>query len=174
MLRKLFFIFGCIWLNKIVTFRSSHQRCSTTSLLKKRLAQVEAAARGVLCKKVFLEIWQNSQENTCARVSLLIKLACNFIKKETLAQVFSCEFCEISKNTFFTEHLRATASVRFKKMLTLHSAEVSSSPNSPLIFVTVFCGETNRSSLSQMKFLPAALLKSDSNTGVFLGNLRNF
>ena len=31
--------------------------------------------------------------------------ACNFIKKETLAQVFFCEFCEISKNTFFTEHL---------------------------------------------------------------------
>ena len=28
---------------------------------------------------------------------------CNFIKKETLAQVFSCEFCEISKNTFFTD-----------------------------------------------------------------------
>ena len=27
--------------------------------------------------------------------------ACNFIKKETLAQVFSCEFYEISKNTFF-------------------------------------------------------------------------
>ena len=27
--------------------------------------------------------------------------ACNFIKKEALAQVFSCEFCEISKNTFF-------------------------------------------------------------------------
>ena len=26
--------------------------------------------------------------------------ACNFIKKETLAQVLSCEFCEISKNTF--------------------------------------------------------------------------
>ena len=32
--------------------------------------------------------------------------AYNFIKKETLAQVFSYEFCEISKNTFFTEHLR--------------------------------------------------------------------
>ena len=26
--------------------------------------------------------------------------ACNFIKKETLTQVFFCEFCEISKNTF--------------------------------------------------------------------------
>ena len=29
----------------------------------------------------------------------------NFIKKETLAQVFSCEFCEISKNIFLIEHL---------------------------------------------------------------------
>ena len=27
--------------------------------------------------------------------------ACNSIKKETLAQVFSCEFCEIYKNTFY-------------------------------------------------------------------------
>ena len=24
----------------------------------------------------------------------------SFVKKETLAQVFSCEFCEIPKNTF--------------------------------------------------------------------------
>ena len=39
-------------------------------------------------KRVFLEISQNSQENTFARVSFL-------------AQVFSCEFCEISKNNFF-------------------------------------------------------------------------
>ena len=31
--------------------------------------------------------------------------AYNFIIKETLAQVFFCEFCEISKNTSFTEHL---------------------------------------------------------------------
>ena len=37
-----------------------------------------------------------------ARVSFLIKLqaACNFIRKETLAQVFSYEICEISKNIF--------------------------------------------------------------------------
>ena len=34
-----------------------------------------------------------------------------FLKNETLAEVFFCEFCEIFKNTFFTEHLRATASV---------------------------------------------------------------
>ena len=36
---------------------------------------------------------------------------CNFIKRETLAQVFSSEFCETSRNTFFTEHLWMTASV---------------------------------------------------------------
>ena len=30
---------------------------------------------------------------------------CNLIKKETPAQVFSREFFEISKSTFFTEHL---------------------------------------------------------------------
>ena len=35
---------------------------------------------------------------------------CNFIKKETLSQVFSCEFCEVSKKTFFIENLRETAS----------------------------------------------------------------
>ena len=65
----------------------------------------EAVTRRCSVKKVFLEISQNLQENTGARVSFSIKLeasAFNFIKKETLAQVFSCEFCEISKNTFLT------------------------------------------------------------------------
>ena len=43
-------------------------------------------------------------------------------KKETLAQVFSCEFCEISKKAFFTEHLWTTASgfgIVLRKMLEL-------------------------------------------------------
>ena len=31
----------------------------------------------------------------------LCQSACNVIKKEPPAQVFSCEFCGISKNTFF-------------------------------------------------------------------------
>ena len=74
-------------------------------------------------KKVFLEISQNSQENTCARDSFLIKFqACNFIKKESLAQVFSCEFCEISKDNFFTEHLRTTASGLKEVFLKYHRA----------------------------------------------------
>ena len=68
---------------------------------------IEAANGSVLLEKPFLEISQNSMENTCARASFVNKVAgaaCNFIKKETLAQVFSCEFYEISKNTVFTEH----------------------------------------------------------------------
>ena len=55
-------------------------------------------------KKLFLEISQNSQENTSAQ-------ACNFIKKETLAKVFSCEFCEVSKNTFFYRTPLVAASI---------------------------------------------------------------
>ena len=47
----------------------------------------------------------------CSIIKGVLPEACNFIKRETLAQVFSCEFCEISKTTFFTQHLRTTASV---------------------------------------------------------------
>ena len=41
--------------------------------------------------------------------------ACNFVEKETLAHVFSCEFCEITKNIFFTEHVWVTASAFISK-----------------------------------------------------------
>ena len=72
-----------------------------------------AAVRRCSVKKMFLNIMQNSQENNCATVCFLIKLqasakvsffkpqAGNFIKKETLAQVFSGKFCIIFKNTLF-------------------------------------------------------------------------
>ena len=39
--------------------------------------------------------------------------ACNFMKKETLTQVFSCEFFKISKNTFFCRTIPVDASVEF-------------------------------------------------------------
>ena len=61
---------------------------------------------------------QISQENTCARDYFWIKLqagACNFIKKEALTQMFSCEFCEISKNTFFHRTPPVAASELVKK-----------------------------------------------------------
>ena len=77
---------------------------------------------------MFLNISQNWRENTCARVSILIRLqaiACNFIKKETLAEVFSCEFWEIIKNIFFTEHLGTTTSV-FHKSSNIYPRQISS------------------------------------------------
>ena len=79
--------------NKCFLYRSSHQRCS----VKKGVLRDFAKSTGKhLCQGLFFN--KGPQ-------------ACNFIKKETLTQVFSCEFCEISKNIFFTEHLRTTASV---------------------------------------------------------------
>ena len=73
-----------------ILFRSSHQRWSIIKGVLRNFAKFTGKH---LCKSLFL----------------LQPQACNFIKKETLAQVFSCEFCEISKNTFFTEHLQTTA-----------------------------------------------------------------
>ena len=89
---------------------------------------LKAVVQRCSVKKVFLEISQNSLENTCARDSFLIKLqaeACNFIKKESLAQVFSCEFCEISKNTFFHRTPLVAASVYYlrKKLSKFSNAQ---------------------------------------------------
>ena len=72
--------------------RSSHQRCS-------------------MKKGVLRNFTKFIGKHFCQSL-ILIKLqtVCNFIKNRTLAHVFSCEFCEISKNTFFTEHLWTTVS----------------------------------------------------------------
>ena len=59
--------------------------------------------------KMFLKIFRNSQEYIFTKVSFL--MARNFIKKETMTQVFSCEFCENLKNTFYTEYIQETTSV---------------------------------------------------------------
>ena len=42
--------------------------------------------------------------------SLFLNKVATLLKKETVERMFSFEFCEIVKNTYFTEHLRATAS----------------------------------------------------------------
>ena len=74
----------------------------------KLIHDTEAVVLRCFVKKVFLKISQNLQENTCARVSFLIKLqVCNFIKKETLIKVFSCEFCEILRTHFYRTPLVA-------------------------------------------------------------------
>ena len=64
----------------------------------------------VFCKKGVLENFAKVIEKHLRQSLFFNEVAglpvCNFIKKETLTLVFSCEFCQISKNTFFIEHLR--------------------------------------------------------------------
>ena len=48
----------------------------------------EVATGGVLLEKVFLEIPQNSQENTCGKVSFLIKLQVEATASD-ISRVFS-------------------------------------------------------------------------------------
>ena len=69
--------------------------------------------------------------DNCARVSFFNSL---FIKKETLAQVFSYEVCKISKNTFFTKHIWATASAH---VMNLPLFLILKSVN--MIFVLICC-----------------------------------
>ena len=75
-------------------YRSSHQMCSVNKVVLRNFTKFTGK-----------HLWQ----------SLF------FNKKETLAQVFSCQFCEISKNTFFTEHLRVTPSLRIFLTITTFS-----------------------------------------------------
>ena len=71
-----------------------------------------------LVQNIHFYVWLNPYRNSRQRYFVIKRAfgnfrpatqAYNFIKKYTLAQVFSSEFCEISKNTLFTEHLLATA-----------------------------------------------------------------
>ena len=67
---------------------------------------LEAVTRRCSIKKVFLEISQNSQENTYTRVSFLIKLqdsACNFIKKDC-GTSFLVNFEKNFNETFFLQN----------------------------------------------------------------------
>ena len=73
----------------------------------------EAVTQRCSVKKAFLEISQNSQENTCARVSVL-----NFIKKETLAREFSVNFAKFLRAPFLKEHLRWLLLMGLKSILT--------------------------------------------------------
>ena len=91
------------WMNdgkrwfKNLWFRTSHQKCSI--------------------KKVLLKLSQNSQENTCARASFLIKLqasGCNFIKKRLWHRCFLVSFPKIFKVTYFYRATLVAASGSYK------------------------------------------------------------
>ena len=75
----------------MTTSRNSHQSCS-------------------LRKGVLRNFVKFTGKHPCRGLFFNKVVEKEFAKKETLAHVFSCEFCEISKNTFFAEHLWAAAS----------------------------------------------------------------
>ena len=85
---------------------SFHENCFQAVVLK-CCSSIRSSHRWCTIKMVSLKISQNSQENACAGVCFLIKMKAlgNFIKKETLTQVFFCEICEIFKNNLLIKHL---------------------------------------------------------------------
>ena len=89
---------------------NSDLKYSNSSIFLKTISKPEAVVQRCSVKKAFLEISQNSQENTCAGVSFLRKL-------------FSCELCEISKNTYF--HKTPLVAASSKTLIIPH-------PNYPL------------------------------------------
>ena len=78
---------------KTVLHRSRHRRCSLRKGVLRNLVKFTG-------KHLRQSLFFNKVAGPCS-----------FIEQETLAQIFSCEFYEISKNIFFTEHLWTTASV---------------------------------------------------------------
>ena len=92
----------------------AHQKSDhKLTVTKLKCIQTEAVARRCSVKMVFLEISQNSQENTCARVSFLIKLQAvpglrpaTLLKKRLRHRCFPVNFAKFLRTPFLTEHLR--------------------------------------------------------------------
>ena len=81
------------------------------------LKEPEAAAWRCSVKKVFLEVSQNSQENTCARVSFFDKLAdlrpAILLINRLWRRFFPVNFAKFLRTLFLTEHLRWLLLKRF-------------------------------------------------------------
>ena len=71
----------------------SYQRCSIKKGILKNFAKFTGKH---LCQSLFF--------------NKVVEQNFNLFKKETLAQVFSCEFCKFFKSIFFTEYIWTTAS----------------------------------------------------------------
>ena len=81
---------------------------SKIKALKNKVEKTEAVVRTWSVKKVFLEISQNSQENTCARVSFLITLqaqSATLLKMRPWRRCFPVNFVKFLRTLFATTHL---------------------------------------------------------------------
>ena len=63
-------------------------------------------------KDAFKNFTKFKGKHLCQRLvfNKVVKPEATLLKKETKAQVFFCESCEVFKNAFFTEHFRMTTS----------------------------------------------------------------
>ena len=76
----------------------------------------------MFCKKVILKNFPKFLGKQLCQSLFFNKVAgaCNFIKKETLAQLFSCEFCDIFENAFFYRTTLVVASANIKTRFQNH------------------------------------------------------
>ena len=86
------------YLSNLIRLRSSHMRCSIIKAVLKNIVILKGKH---LCWSFFLIKLQDFRPIT--------------LLKETRTQVFSCEYYNIFKNTYFEKHLPTAASVNCNK-----------------------------------------------------------
>ena len=74
----------------------------------------EPAISGVLYKELFLKISEAKAFHLKVKARLSLNMAALESPEAAPKQVFSCEYCEIFKNTYFEKHLQTTVSVDSK------------------------------------------------------------
>ena len=83
--------------------KSLFKKVAIVCIKKSKFGTLRSSPPEVFCKKgVVRNVSKFTGKHLCHSLffNKVAGPACSFIKKETLAQVFSCEFCEISKSTF--------------------------------------------------------------------------
>ena len=95
---------------QIKKWQEENNLCKAFKRYRKYIQKIQLTE--AFCKKGVLRNFAKFTGKQLRQSLFLIKQAeaWNVINKETPAQVFSCEFNKISKNIFFIEHLRVTAS----------------------------------------------------------------
>ena len=121
----------------------------------------EAVTQRCSVKKVFLKISQNSQENTCARVSLIMlqEPPVTLLKKRLWHMCFPANYAKFLRTPFLTEHLWWLLLYHFMIILLLFSS-----------FATWLGVCSDRRNCRRCSLKKAAL----KNWAIFTGNLRNF
>ena len=97
------------------TLQKIKRKCWTCSKLIRKLAKQNSSKfPSSLHHKILTEseVAIRRSQAVAQRCSVKNAEACNCIKKETPAQVFSCEFYDIFKNTFFYRATQVAASDR--------------------------------------------------------------